>query len=91
MSATNGPSTTPDPDAELRHRISELVEEEHRLERAHIGTPLDAEEKSRLDGVSVELDRLWDLLRQREARRNAGLDVDGAVERDASIVEGYQQ
>lgn len=80
-----------DPDAELRHKISQLVEEEHRLERAHIGTALDDSEKARLDRLGVELDRLWDLLRQRDARRRAGLDADAAVERDADVVEGYRQ
>ncbi|AEA22399.1 hypothetical protein GCM10023403_53100 [Pseudonocardia benzenivorans] len=80
-----------DPDATLRHRINELVEEEHRLERAHIGKALDGDEKARLDALAVELDRLWDLLRQRDARRRAGLDVDAAEERSASVVEGYRQ
>ncbi|GAY08404.1 DUF2630 family protein [Pseudonocardia sp. N23] len=80
-----------DPDAPLRHQITELVEEEHRLERAHVGKALDGDEKSRLDALGVELDRLWDLLRQRDARRRAGQDVDGAEERSARVVEGYQQ
>jgi hypothetical protein len=37
----------------------------------------------------VELDRLWDLLRQRRALRSAGADPDEASERDADTVEGY--
>jgi len=36
-------------------------------------------------------DQLWDLLRQRRARRNAGLDPDDASERDPKTVEGYRQ
>ncbi|MGD9986662.1 DUF2630 family protein [Pseudonocardia sp.] len=80
-----------DPDATLRHQINELVEEEHRLERAHVGKALDGDEKARLDGLAVELDRLWDLLRQRAARRSAGLPVEDAEERSARVVEGYQQ
>ena len=39
--------------------------------------------------MKIELDRLWDLLRQRRARRDAGLDPAGASERDATTVEGY--
>ena len=39
----------------------------------------------------MELDRWWDLLRQREARRSAGLDPDEASMRDAGTVEGYEQ
>lgn len=80
-----------DSDAELRHHVTELVEEEHRLERTHVGQALGGDEKARLDALGVELDRLWDLLRQRDARRRAGLDVDDAEERSASVVEGYRQ
>jgi hypothetical protein len=39
----------------------------------------------------VQLDRYWDLLRQRDARRRAGLDPDAAQERSADVVEGYRQ
>lgn len=78
-------------DAVLHHRIDELVAEEHRLERAHVGTALSDEEQRRLGDVGVQLDRLWDLLRQRDARRRAGLDPDGAQERPGDVVEGYQQ
>jgi hypothetical protein len=78
-------------DAVLHHQIDELVAEEHRLERAHVGTALSDEEQRRLSNVGVELDRLWDLLRQRDARRRAGLDPDGAQERPGGVVEGYQQ
>jgi hypothetical protein len=78
-------------DADLHRRIDELVAEEHRLERAHIGTPLSDAEQQRLASVGVQLDRCWDLLRQREARRRAGLDPDGATERSAEVVEGYRQ
>ena len=39
--------------------------------------------------MRVELDRLWHLLRQRRARRDAGLGPDGASERDAGTVERY--
>lgn len=78
-------------DREIHHHISELVAEEHRLERSHTGRQLDAADRERLAGLGVELDRLWDLLRQRDARRRAGLDPDGAQERSAGVVEGYRQ
>jgi hypothetical protein len=83
--------TEPRTDAELHRQIDELVAEEHRLERAHVGTRLSDDEQDRLRDVGVQLDRVWDLLRQREARRNAGLDPQGAEERGAGVVEGYQQ
>jgi hypothetical protein len=41
--------------------------------------------------VEVELDRCWDLLRQRRARRSAGQDPDAARARDAATVEGYRR
>jgi hypothetical protein len=83
--------TEPRHDAELHHKIDELVAEEHRLERAHVGTRLSDDEQERLRDVGVQLDRLWDLLRQREARRNAGLDPDTAQDRGTGVVEGYIQ
>jgi hypothetical protein len=78
-------------DDELHRRIDELVAEEHRLERAHVGQALSEAEQQRLADLGVQLDRYWDLLRQREARRRAGLDPDGAQERSADVVEGYRQ
>jgi hypothetical protein len=78
-------------DAELHQRIDELVTEEHRLERAHIGQGLSDSERQRMEQLGVQLDRYWDLLRQRDARRRAGLDPDTAQVRDADVVEGYRQ
>jgi hypothetical protein len=78
-------------DQELHRHIDELVAEEHRLERAHIGQPLSDEEQQRLRELGVQLDRYWDLLRQRDARRRAGQDPDAAQERPADVVEGYRQ
>ncbi len=78
-------------DAQLHQRINDLVAEEHRLERAHVGQGLSDAEKARLEDLGVELDRYWDLLRQRAARRNAGYDPDTAQERAGNTVEGYQQ
>jgi hypothetical protein len=78
-------------DDELHRRIDKLVAEEHRLERAHVGQALSEAEQQRLAELGVQLDRYWDLLRQRDARRRAGLDPDGAQERSADVVEGYRQ
>ena len=78
-------------DAELHHRINELVEEEHRLERSHAGRRITDEQRARLDALGVELDRTWDLLRRREARRRAGQDPDAEQERPADVVEEYRQ
>jgi hypothetical protein len=51
------------------------VAEEHRLYEAHSeGEGLSPAEHDRLERVRVELDRYWQLLRQRRARESAGLD-----------------
>jgi hypothetical protein len=78
-------------DAEIVRRITELADEEHGLERAHVGAGLSDEEQARLQAVEVALDQCWDLLRQRRARRSAGEDPDEAEVRSAPVVEGYQQ
>src|SRR5687768_3183759 len=83
-------SPMPDTDQSVADHIERLVAEEHRLLDAggqHEG--LSPEEHARLEAVRVELDRLWDLLRQRRALRNAGQDPDDASERDADTVENY--
>ena len=65
-------------DAEIVHRITALADEEHRLEEAHVGKGLSEDETDRLKELEVALDQCWDLLWQRRARRNAGLDPDDA-------------
>ncbi len=76
-------------DSSVQAQIESLVAEEHRLLESHGSAGLSDAEHKRLEDVQVELDRLWDLLRQRRARRRAGLDPDEASERDADTVEGY--
>jgi Protein of unknown function (DUF2630) len=82
-------------DESLLDRIEALVAEEHRLQHREADDAVDvdalADDRRRLDSVSVELDRCWDLLRQRRARRSAGEDPDGAAVRDADTVENYRQ
>jgi len=78
-------------DKQIHQHIDELVTEEHKLERAHVGTGLSDPEKARMEELGVQLDRYWDLLRQRAARRNAGYDPDTAQERSGNVVEGYRQ
>jgi hypothetical protein len=78
-------------DKQIVERISELAEEEQRLEEAHVGEGLSDEEQVRKRDLEVTLDEMWDLLRQRRAKRNAGQDPDAAQQRSASTVEGYLQ
>ena len=67
-------------DTEIHRHIDELVAEEHKLERAHIGQGLSDAEQARLADLGVQLDRYWDLLRQRDARRDELLALEGGVE-----------
>jgi hypothetical protein len=78
-------------DSQVLGRIGALVEEEHALERQATAEGLDEEQQARLGAVEVALDQCWDLLRQRRARRNAGLDPDDAQVRPGGTVEGYLQ
>jgi len=77
-------------DTGVQNHIEQLVAEEHRLLDAHSeGDGLSAEEHQRLQRIRVELDRYWDLLRQRRALERAGMDPDEAALRDEGTVEGY--
>jgi len=79
-------------DDDLFDRINELVDEEHRLDgKASPSDPLTETDEARLREIEVRLDQCWDLLRQRRARRDAGLDPADATVRPAETVEGYQQ
>jgi Protein of unknown function (DUF2630) len=82
-------------DESIAARIDGLVTEEHELrarEQADSPDPAALEaDRERLRTVEVELDRCWDLLRQRRAYRDAGADPDQAEARDAETVERYLQ
>jgi uncharacterized membrane protein len=78
-------------DRQLLGRIGDLVEEEHALERQATSEGLDEEQQVRLRHLEVQLDQCWDLLRQRRARRDAGLDPEDAQVRPEGTVEGYLQ
>ena len=77
-------------DATVREQIEKLVEEEQELLRHAEGHGPDEARHERLQELRVELDRCWDLLRQREAREEFSLDPDDASVRDAGTVEGYE-
>ncbi|MDX6234543.1 MAG: hypothetical protein QOH68_3651 [Nocardioidaceae bacterium] len=78
-------------DLHIVARIGELTDEEHALERAHVGKALSDAELDRLRAIEIALDQCWDLLRQRRARREAGEDPSEAVARPEAVVEGYEQ
>ncbi len=79
-------------DVDIFQRINDLSSEEERLYAgAGTGQGLTAQERERLGSIKVELDRCYDLLHQRQARRAAGLNPDEATVRPAEVVERYQQ
>ena len=77
-------------DADVQEHIEQLVAEEHRLLGRGGEQGLNRKDHKRLADIRVELDRYWDLLRQRRAREEFGEDPDDASLRDARTVEGYE-
>ena len=79
-------------DADLFERINALSHEEEELyARAADGSGIGADERARLDEIKVQLDQAYDLLHQRQGRRDAGQDPAAAKARPADVVEGYEQ
>ena len=82
-------------DAQIEARIDALEQEEQRLRKdeetqAEQGrTDVVGEDAGRLAAIKVELDQLWDLLRQRRALRSAGRNPVEAQMRDPDTVERY--
>lgn len=78
-------------DSQVLSRIDELVAEEQKLYERESHGQLEAGDHDRLAEIRVALDRCWDLLRQRRAQREFGLDPDDAQARSAETVEHYEQ
>jgi hypothetical protein len=82
-------------DEQIQAQIEKLEEEERRLRddeteaAQHEGSERIAADAERLEEIRVELDVLWDYLRQRRALRDAGRNPDDARPRDARTVERY--
>ena len=70
-------------DEDIFSRIKALVDEEHAL------TSGDSAERRK--HLEEQLDQCWDLLRQRQARREFGGDPGEARPRPVQEVEGYLQ
>ncbi|HVY11447.1 MAG TPA: DUF2630 family protein [Mycobacteriales bacterium] len=71
-------------DASILSQIKALVDEEHQLTGG-------ADNHERRQHIEEQLDQCWDLLRQRQARREAGQDPNDAHARPVGEVEGYLQ
>ena len=73
-------------DAILLH-INRLVEEEKKIYAKGV---VGEQQKERIGQIAVELDRCWDLLRQRRGLREFGRNPDEAGARPANVVENYK-
>jgi Protein of unknown function (DUF2630) len=82
-------------DESIAGQIDRLVSEEKDLRRREQQDREDDQtleaDRDRLRAVEVELDRCWDLLRQRRAKEEFGQDPDDAEARGAGTVENYKQ
>ncbi|MGI9156308.1 MAG: DUF2630 family protein [Marmoricola sp.] len=78
-------------DIDIQQHITELIASERELRdrfaRGEVGRD---EEHQQLRRTEVELDRCWDLLRQRRALREYGEDAGQAAVRDEGTVENYR-
>jgi hypothetical protein len=75
-------------DHSILKKIEDLVHEEQHL---YGKSELADRDQVRLEAIKIELDQCWDLLRQRDARREFGQDPDRAKVRPPSVVERYKQ
>ena len=75
-------------DDDILTRIKSLVAEERSL-AGDSESPEERHERRRY--LEEQLDQCWDLLRQRQALREAGADPEAAQTRPVSEVESYLQ
>jgi hypothetical protein len=82
-------------DESIAAQIDRLVSEEKDLRQREQQDREDDQtleaDRDRLRAVEVELDRCWDLLRQRRAKEEFGQDPDDAEARSPGTVENYRQ
>jgi hypothetical protein len=78
-------------DTSIHEHITALVNEERELRRRLAAGEISRdEEHARLQDIEVRLDQSWDLLRQRDARRQYHEDPDDAEVRPERVVENYE-
>jgi hypothetical protein len=78
-------------DKDILNVIKQLVEEEQGLRETTPDEALTPDERARLYSLEIGLDQCWDLLRQRRAKREFGLDPNDATVRDSTTVERFLQ
>ena len=78
-------------DTSIHEHITSLVQEERQLRRRLAAGEISRdEEHARLKDIEVRLDQYWDLLRQRDARREFHENPDDAEVRPERVVENYE-
>ena len=87
----DGPMPDDERDRQLTAQISALVEEENRLRVDGADGLSDEERHAQLRAVEERLDQIWDLLRQRRAREEFGVDPGASAARPVDEVESYEQ
>jgi len=78
-------------DSQIHGSIEQLVAEEHELWDRESAGNASKDDRQRLREIKISLDQCWDLLRQRRALREFGLDADTAAPRSPDVVEHYEQ
>jgi hypothetical protein len=78
-------------DRDVLEWIRKLMDEEHELHKEEARQGASEANRERLRQVEEYLDQCWDLLRQRRAKRSAGLDPESASVREVEMVEHYEQ
>jgi Protein of unknown function (DUF2630) len=79
-------------DEQIQAVIDRLEGERDQIRRREgAGDPNLEEDRARVEEIRLELDQLWDLMRQRQALRDAGEDPNKAHERSPETIENYWQ
>lgn len=78
-------------DSDVLYHIEKLMDEEQQLKRLAEQEGLTQDQRVHLQQLEIYLDECWDLLRQRRARRMAGLDPADARLRDRDSIEHFPQ
>ena len=77
-------------DQRVFEQINKLTEEEKNLFKKEEREGANDTDRARLKELSETLDQCWDLLHQRRALRNVGVDPRSARVRPKDEVEGYE-
>jgi hypothetical protein len=78
-------------DRDILYYIGKLVDEERKLMQQQKQDGLTQDQRVHMQQIGIYLDECWDLLRQRRARRKAGLDPADARLPDETSIEYFAQ